>query len=383
MKILYLAHSQIPSSSANSIQVMHMCQAFEHEHRVTLLARNAPGGSLCVSDIFDYYGIARPFRIVFPQRWRLKAISSLAGYMLVLKMLVLEKPEICFGRHLKSLALAVRMGVPVIYEAHEVPRSRTEKVLIRQIYASRSFAGMVFISSMLQNHYQEIFHDLPQEKVMVAHDGIDLDRVSRVEPYAGSALAGSPDGFKAGYVGGLKPEKGIGLILCIAGMMPQTEFHLVGGSHKELQFWRSQAAGMDNIFFYGQVNPGDAVRYQKSFDVLLAPYQQASWGSKNGCLAAVRDETRVIGNSPLKFFEYMACEKPVLTSDIPIAREIFTHQGDAFLLNPDNPREWVSCISALQNEPGLASGLSANARKKALKYTWEQRADNIIRHLCG
>ena len=39
MKILYISNSIIPSKTANSINVMKMCQAFsENDHEVTLLA---------------------------------------------------------------------------------------------------------------------------------------------------------------------------------------------------------------------------------------------------------------------------------------------------------------------------------------------------------
>jgi len=359
-----------------------MCQAFKFEHQVTLLARNAPGDPRCVSEIYEYYGISRPFNIIFPWGVRFKLLGSIAGYVFLFKMLVLKKPELCFGRHLKSVVLAGRMGFPIIYEAHEVPKSQAEKILIRNIYSSRHFAGMVFISSMLQENYLNIFPDLPLNKVMVAHDGIDLEHVSRISPETLSNIAGRPDAFKVGYVGGLKPEKGIGLILSIAGMMPGMEFHLVGGNNDELNFWRKQAESMSNVFFYGQVSPESAIKYQKAFNVLLAPYEQASWDKRKGHLETVRDKNRIIGNSPLKFFEYMACAKPILTSDIPISREIFIHEHDALLLDPENPEKWVNYLNTLHDNPELAQKLSANARQKAREYTWEKRAQKIITYFC-
>lgn len=383
MKILYLAHSQIPSASANSIQVMQMCQAFGREHQVTLMARRSSIVDICLNKVFDYYSISKTFKVIFPWRLRLNPMSSMAGYMFLIKTLALQKPDICFGRHLKSLVISAKMGFPVIYEAHEVPKSRTEKVFIQQIYSSKKFMGIVFISNMLQQSYKCIFPDLPQGKTIVAHDGIDLDRFGRLDSVTPPEIKGNPDAFKAGYIGGLKPEKGIGLILSIAGMMPEMEFHLVGGNPSELEFWQSKASSMRNVFFYGQVNPEEAINYGRAFNFLLAPYEQASWRRESGCLENIRDETRVIGNSPLKFFEYMGCEKPILTSDIAISREIFTHGHDALLVDPDKPQKWVQSLSTLCSSPELAREMSANAREKANEHTWDKRAEKIILNLCS
>ena len=61
MKILYISNSIIPSKTANSINVMKMCQAFsENDHEVTLLAPDRKNEyEKKVNDIYEYYGIKK------------------------------------------------------------------------------------------------------------------------------------------------------------------------------------------------------------------------------------------------------------------------------------------------------------------------------------
>jgi glycosyltransferase involved in cell wall biosynthesis len=376
MKIFYLAHSRLPSDSANSIQVMHMCRALARDHEVILFARGLASHEGHQKNIFEHYRLPAVFEIRLPSPGRFPGLDSFAGYIRLIKNLNGQQPELCFGRHLKSLTLAAKMGLPVLYEAHEVPRSRMEKILISQICKARNFMGMVFISNALKERYMSIFPGLTMNRTVTAHDGISVDYVDQISPLD-TPLPGRPGAFKAGYAGGLRPEKGVPLILDTAGMLPGTDFHLVGGSREEILFWQSRAKDMPNVFFHGHVEPWKAVSFQKAFDLLLAPYQQLSWTRKDGRLEVVRDQERFIGNSPLKYFEYMACQKPILTSDLPIAREVFTHGQDAVLLG-ENPADWAQWITRLERDMDMARKFGHKAGKRVLDFTWDKRAAIIL-----
>ena len=65
MKILYLSKSIIPSRTANSINVMKMSQAFaDNGHEVVLLAPNLKNKyEKDVTDIYEYYGVKKNFKI--------------------------------------------------------------------------------------------------------------------------------------------------------------------------------------------------------------------------------------------------------------------------------------------------------------------------------
>ena len=65
MRILYISKSTIPSRSANSINVMKMCQAFSNNgHEVVLLAPDLKDKyEKNIDDIYDYYGVNKNFII--------------------------------------------------------------------------------------------------------------------------------------------------------------------------------------------------------------------------------------------------------------------------------------------------------------------------------
>jgi hypothetical protein len=61
MKIVCVSASQVPSDTANSIQVMKVCQAFTQlGHNVTLLV---PGPQPKMVDLLVHYGLQTPFTI--------------------------------------------------------------------------------------------------------------------------------------------------------------------------------------------------------------------------------------------------------------------------------------------------------------------------------
>lgn len=65
MKIVYVSRSIIPSKTANSINVMKMCNAFASlGHEVTLLAPYTKKLEVeGVENIFDYYGVEKNFEL--------------------------------------------------------------------------------------------------------------------------------------------------------------------------------------------------------------------------------------------------------------------------------------------------------------------------------
>ncbi len=377
MNILYVTHSQIPSSSANSIQIMHMCRAFQKKHQVVLLARKPKTLTISAIDVFNYYGLSESFEIVKSGRAKSGTVDSMQNYWLLFKLLKQGKFDLCFGRHLKSLVIAGYLGLPIIYEAHEMPKGSNERFLIRQILGRKNFLGIVCISKLLKRKYQSLFPVLSPDKIMTAHDGISLSYIDKAGGPK-SRLKGKDSAFKAGYVGSLKPEKGIDLILRIASLLPDTEFHLVGGKESEVEFWKDKSKSRDNVLFYGQVGPLEAIQYQKAFHVLLAPYQQLIWKKRKDKFTVARDDKKVIGNSPLKYFEYMACRKPIVTSDIDIAREVFAHGENALLLDPEDPVKWSDWIVKLKEDKELSRAISENARKRVEEFTWDKRADKIL-----
>lgn len=94
----------------------------------------------------------------------------------------------------------------------------------------------------------------------------------------------------------------------------------------------------------------------------------------------LRKRNFIYSNSlPIKIFEYMACGKPFIYSDIkPIRKEIdFNKYG--FLVDPNNETEIVSAIENYLEDPELAIEHSKNSRKLIEESkNWESESKKLI-----
>jgi len=110
-----------------------------------------------------------------------------------------------------------------------------------------------------------------------------------------------------GYVGAINTKLDLSLFVALAESHPEWTLVLVGpvrfpASDSLLQrLWQRE-----NVCFLGTKPVDDVPYYIKALDVCLLPYRQNEW-------------TRNI--SSLKLYEYLACGKPVVSSDVPAARD--------------------------------------------------------------
>src|SRR5690606_38607426 len=101
----------------------------------------------------------------------------------------------------------------------------------------------------------------------------------------------------------------------------------------------------------------------------IMPYGQQVSGSSGGNIAPYLN--------PMKMFEYLACERPIVTSDLPILREILD-DTNAIILPGDDKAAWVQALRGLAADAGRRAALSVVARRTAEQYTWQQRAQRLL-----
>ena len=111
----------------------------------------------------------------------------------------------------------------------------------------------------------------------------------------------------AGYVGAINAKLDLSLFAALAEARPAWTLALIGPvrvSKRDdlLQLLRAK----ENVHFLGKRSVEEVPHYIKGLDVCLLPYRRNEW-------------TRNI--SSLKLYEYLACGKPVVSSDVPAARD--------------------------------------------------------------
>jgi glycosyltransferase involved in cell wall biosynthesis len=368
MKIVYLSGSVIPSRTANSIQVMKMCQALAQlGHSVRLIAR-WPRQS--VPDDWQHYGVRPDFEIVKTRRPHFRLLGRLL-YPFSAAALALDggHPDLLYARHLPSLLLAARPGMRLVFEAHMAP-SGPQRALLSILFRRRGFDALVVISEALKQEFRRLCPSLAESRILVAPDAADTSRGFDTGT-AHSEDDASTSSLRIGFIGHLYPGKGMEMVAALAARLPDLHFHVVGGTRQDVELWQAKTRELRNLTLHGFVAPAQTDSYRQEMDVLLAPYQRRvehSGGRQN-----ISDWM-----SPLKIFEYMAAAKPIVASDLPAIREVLTHEDTALLVDPEDLDEWVAALKRLES-PRLREQLAKRAHETfESRYTWKQRARSVL-----
>jgi glycosyltransferase involved in cell wall biosynthesis len=389
VKIALIAPTHLPARRANTLQVMKMAQAFT---RLGHSVQVAIPGKLATGEAGDWPALKRLYglQVEFPLTW-INASRRLRGYDYGWSSVLWARRQgvdLVFTRLPQAAALASWLGQATILELHELPRGRMGAWLLRRFANGHGARRLVLITTSLLVKMKQGFPYLdhrasdPPGFSLVAPDGVDLDRYADPpEPAAArrwlaersgeEAVHISADEFVAGYSGHFYPGRGAQMLLDLAGRLPEVRFLLVGGEPQDVTRLRAEAEAqqLNNLIITGFVANADLPRYQAACDLLLMPYQKQVAGSSGGDIAAVF--------SPLKLFEYLACGRPILSSDLPALREVL-NQENAVLLPGDERQAWVRAIQELQEHPERQAQLAARARQEASRYSWENRAALIL-----
>lgn len=367
-KLVYPSTAIIPSTQANSVQVMKMCNALcRFDFDVTLLAGTFPRKKDI--DVFEYYGIENKFSIVRKITGCHRGSSfllSLRYYPLLKNLAKNTKDTLFYGRDAIALYILARAGHQVIYETHDTarkgPRGWAEKKLIQ----SRNSAKIVFISEELKKAYIEKYGvSLTDKKLVVAPDGAD-EQPNFTDTIR---LDGDAD-FNTCYIGGFHKGRGIELIMEIAGKIPDVGFHLFGGTNHQVSQLKQKSP--TNVHLYGYITPAQTYKVRNAADVLLMPYQKEVMVSQNAS-----ETSRWM--SPIKLFEYMSCKKPIISSNQKVLQEVLENNRNCLLCEPDNAEQWIRSIKSIQEDRKLYKDISETAYRDFIDlYTWDRRIERIL-----
>jgi glycosyltransferase involved in cell wall biosynthesis len=392
MKIAIVAPSEIPARRANTLQVMKMAQAFASTgHEVRLAAPGERTTDISWNGLARHYGLRTRFAIeLLPARppwrrydygWRSVRWAQRWG------------ADLLYTRLPQTAALGSLSGCATVLEIHDLPQGRTGPLLLKLFLRGSGCRKLVAIThSLADDLAAKLINPRQASFVLISPDGVDLERYANLPDAnrARSLLRNDPNlpketrpafaepspsgGFIAGYTGHLYRGRGIEQIFAMAEHLPEVIFLLAGGEPQEVERLRERARnqGRSNVVLTGFVPNAALPFYQAACDVLLMPYQQQVAASSGGDIARYL--------SPMKLFEYLACGRPILSSDLPVLREIL-NPNNAVLLPAGDVSAWVKAIQELRLDPERSARLGEQARLDASRYTWEGRAAQILEGL--
>ena len=357
-KIIYLSNSIIPSQFANSVHVMKMCQAFRSNSFDVQLLFYTKSKKINDESIFLSYGINKKFKLI-PMHIKSTKKKFFQNIVNIYRFLNKnDRKTIVYGRDIYSVYLASLMGFDVYFESHGKPFTKIHEILERNLYKKKKFKELIVISSRLKEIYIKDNYFIKEEKISVLHDGADSFDLEKDVIDLG-------EGFHIGYIGSLYYEgRGIDLILNLAKENQDLNFHLIGGKKDEIHYWKTKST--NNIKFHGFLPNNEAISFLTGFDVVLMPYQ------KDLNLDGMKYNTSD-WMSPMKMFEYMSASKAIISSDLPVIREVLNNENSV-LVEYDNKLAWNTALRGLHNNQDHLNKISIQASYDFnSKYTWNKR----------
>jgi glycosyltransferase involved in cell wall biosynthesis len=161
------------------------------------------------------------------------------------------------------------------------------------------------------------------------------------------------------------------LMIRLIALFPQVNFLFVGGQPEKVYNWQAltSQARLNNIHTTGFIENARLPMYQAAADILIMPYEEAISGSSGGNSAEIC--------SPMKMFDYLAAGRAIITSDLPVLREVL-HEKNAIFCPPNDVEAWKSALEQLIDDESLRENLGLQARSDAANYTWTQRARRAL-----
>lgn len=381
MRITYVCHARFPTEKAYGKQIAEVCDACSSlGHEVELLCpivRNNVHDSAA-----SFYGLPESFSVRYLHHFDPTAHAWVPGVLWfritmffykrsLTKFLAEGSPDLAYVRSPVLLHTLVQKSVPVVLELHDLPRYRRKRFTADCNKTKR----VVCLTTPMRDEL--IAWGVDPEKIIVEGDGVDIRRFAELpsQEEARTKWELPKDRDVLGYVGSLVTrntiEKGIPELIDALVLLKERGEKVfgwvVGGPASSAQNYRKLA--------YSKGLTGAEIRFIDRIPAAEVP------AALSACSAFVYPAPQSDhpyfqrDTSPLKLFEYLAAESPIVCADIPPVRDAVDEDSVVFCTPGDGESLANGILAALAEE-----GDARKAKRKELAqwYSWENRMRRIL-----
>ncbi len=205
------------------------------------------------------------------------------------------------------------------------------------------------------------------EKICVLPNAVNIDMF---DPESHSSIR-LHSTFTIGFIGSLYPWSGLDNLFHSVKELKDRDINIkltIVGDGQQLTTLEELAEKLDiaqDVAFVGRVNWSDIPKYISGFDLCYSGQTQFGPGK--------------MYLSPLKLYEYMSMEKPVVISNFEDARRLIQHGETGFLFDPNNRNELTRVLQdAYVNQKLLVNIGKAGREVIAKNHSWESRIEKLI-----
>lgn len=349
----------------------------ESGQRVTVVAEAGPGLSRRESrDGYEVIRVPRPLA-------RIPLLRFFAYRQRLVGALVRTRPDILHAHDSDTLepvaAAARRLGVPFIYDAHElwlgqVRRGRSRPYWwaflayywIIERWLMRRAAAVITVSPPIARHLERAYR-LPCVHLVPNYPEAGVEPVPRDLRSLPGGEAIPAEAPIVLYLGGIMPGRGIEQLVTAMGDVPGA--HLVflgyGAMIDQVMALAGRLGIQDRVVRLGPVPADEVVEYSASANV--------------GVSAAIPSCLSYEYSLPNKLFQYMAAGLPVVASDFAHVRAVVTDTGAGLTVDMTQPSRIAAALRAVLGDPSEGSRMGRHARQAVVgQFNWSAAAHELL-----
>lgn len=353
--IIYISDLNLPNNSAQSIQILKMCDAFSKFYKTYLFCEKKDIRKIKKKfNLSHTFFIKNFFFINFP-------IFNIITKLVCIVKLKINKNDILYTRDVHFAFIGYFFFKKLFLELH-FPYISKKSLSYYMIFflVRQKKMRFVFISNQLLKIYQKKF-TIKKKNYIIAHSSSEKFLIKKKREKAEISV---------GYCGHLYQGRGIELIIDLAKKLKNFRFNILGGFTNDLIDIKRKNFIPNNIKFFKYKDYCKINNFLSKNDILIAPY------NKKRVYAGQTETSRFM--SPLKIFEYMASKRPIVSSDHEVLKEVLKHNKNSILCNPSKFQEWITALTRLK-DPKLRKKISDKAYIDFINYyTWDKRVENIL-----
>lgn len=376
MRIAYIYFNDLEVKSANLNQTLNMLRVFGCKESVTFVSSWV--SKKRTNDLIHFFSVDPHFqfaRIPAKLKTRFFALEVLSRilysfctwiYLLVKKYDVIYTRDpslLLFFSHLPSWTLPKKSTI--VFESHKIYSRTSTKISFEQEKrALKQVDAIIAISEGIKHDLIEEYQ-IPEEKVLVAHDGYNVNNF-----FPPTQKKKNKECIFV-YTGSFQQWKGVEILVEAARTLSNTpgwRMIIAGGRTTEevktIQSLISNYGLDERVECMGFLPQQEVVKILHQADVAIAPNRANTISSHY--------------TSPLKVFEYMATGLPIIAPNLPAFREILTDQQTALFFEANRPKALASAMLRLMNDSDLRTKIAANACIESTQYTWANRGARIL-----
>lgn len=236
---------------------------------------------------------------------------------------------------------------------------------------------IVVVSDSLRENL--IAEGISSTKILVNPNGVDVKKFDEANPSIWKEKFDLSNQFVFGFIGTFGKWHGVlemgKAIVQFYDQHPElvskVKFLVIGDGKLFSKFKDiiSSSQYSDQVICTGSVHQQESPALLKCCDAFLSPH------IKNP------DGTKFFG-SPTKLFEYMACAKPIIASDLDQIGEILTHKETGWMCTPDDIEDLSDAMYQVYEDENLQDRLGKNARELVEEsYSWDSHVSQILKRI--